>query len=239
MTTLSDREQKKGQRVLQLRLQLGLNQTDFGAKLTRNNKPVSQNYISAIEQGRKKLGDDVQSRIEARFNVRRQWLDEGVGAMLTDEAVEPTTEQQLRLKAALGSFNLPNIKTKGAGNLTWVAVRERGAFLRGQGDTANLRRTPFPILPDNVWAFEVADNRMLPVYALGSWVICSQLESALYMVSGVSYAIQTSDHLMVAVFKGKAEEDYQFEFTNEAEIVNLNTSVLAHIYHIEFKLLKA
>ena len=58
---------EKGKRVLALRLEKKLSQTEFGRMLTRNGKNVSQNYLSAIESGRKPLGDDVQARIEARF----------------------------------------------------------------------------------------------------------------------------------------------------------------------------
>ncbi|SOD81115.1 helix-turn-helix domain-containing protein [Spirosoma fluviale] len=239
MTLLTDKDLKKGQRLLQLRLQLGLTQTEFGEKLTRNGKVVSQNYLSAIEQGRKKLGDDVQSRIEARFNVRRQWLDEGVGAMFTDESNEPTTEQQLRIKAAIGSMTLPPIKTtRQSGNLTWVAVRERGAFLRSPIGSGTMRRTPFPLLNEDAWAFEVAESSMAPLFPHGAWLICSLLPSYQDMVTGMSYVIQLADQLLFAEYNGMAEGVYRFRFVNSLELLEVAASQFVCVFHVELKLTK-
>jgi transcriptional regulator with XRE-family HTH domain len=233
---LSDADIQKGNRVLILRNALGLTQTEFGQKLMRAGKPVSQNYLSAIEQGRKKLGDDVQSRIEARFNVRQQWLEYGIGEMIQEGAIVPTTEQQLRVKSALQ--NIPAIKPRSTGNLVWVSARDRGAFLRTDGDSATLPRTSFPPYRESIWAFEVTELSMLPNYPPGCWIVASRLVNPHDMVSGVVYGIQTINQFVLAQFIGVNEGLCQFQFTSSSNSLTVNPDSIRHAYHIEFRVAK-
>lgn len=63
-------------RIKELRKQLGLNQTEFGARID-----VKQTTIAGYENGRMPL-DTVISSMCREFGVRRQWLEEGIGPMM-------------------------------------------------------------------------------------------------------------------------------------------------------------
>ncbi len=236
MAPQTDTQLTKGERVRKLRLFLNLNQTEFGKAISRNGTPVSQNYLSAIEGGRETMGSDVQTRIEARWNVRKQWLDEGIGEMLSADLDEPLSEAQAtRIRTALGTA--PKLNNKG-GNLLWVPVRERGLFLRTQGNGSSLRRYNLPVLGDAGYAFEVGESAMLPAYAPGSFVITTRLDAPLDMVIGSPYVVQTEDLLLIAQFAGQAEGIYRFSFTNAPGEVALPDADILYVYHIEFKLAK-
>lgn len=66
-------------RIRELRKSLGLNQTEFGARIE-----VKQTTIAGYENGRTPL-DSVIGSMCREFNVSRQWLEEGVGPMFKPE----------------------------------------------------------------------------------------------------------------------------------------------------------
>lgn len=67
-------------RIKELRKHLGLNQTEFGAKIG-----VKQTTIAGYENGRAPL-DTVISSICREFNVNENWLRTGEGAMLRERS---------------------------------------------------------------------------------------------------------------------------------------------------------
>lgn len=67
-------------RIKELRKHLGLNQTEFGAKIG-----VKQTTIAGYENGRVPL-DTVISSICREFNVNENWLRTGEGTMLRERS---------------------------------------------------------------------------------------------------------------------------------------------------------
>lgn len=64
------------ERIKQLRKHLGLNQTDFGAKIG-----IKQTSIANYESGTRVPLDAVVASICREFGVSEQWLREGIGEM--------------------------------------------------------------------------------------------------------------------------------------------------------------
>ena len=64
------------ERIKQLRKHLGLNQTDFGAKIG-----IKQTSIANYESGTRVPLDTVVASICREFGVSEQWLREGIGEM--------------------------------------------------------------------------------------------------------------------------------------------------------------
>lgn len=64
------------ERIRFLRNQLGLSQSEFGARIH-----VSQNYIWMIEKGSREPSDRTISDICREFNVSLAWLQDGEGEM--------------------------------------------------------------------------------------------------------------------------------------------------------------
>ena len=64
------------ERIKQLRKHLGLNQTDFGAKIG-----IKQTSIANYESGTRIPLDTVVASICREFGVSEQWLREGIGEM--------------------------------------------------------------------------------------------------------------------------------------------------------------
>jgi transcriptional regulator with XRE-family HTH domain len=73
------------ERIKQLRKHLGLNQTEFGARIG-----VKQTTIAGYERGASTPLDAVVSAICREFNVSERWLREGDGEMFLpqDDAAE-------------------------------------------------------------------------------------------------------------------------------------------------------
>lgn len=97
------------ERIKQLRKHLGLNQTEFGARIG-----VKQTTIAGYERGASTPLDAVVSAICREFNVSERWLREGEGEMFLpqDDAAElmalagrflgsNPTETQLRFARAV------------------------------------------------------------------------------------------------------------------------------------------
>lgn len=62
-------------RIKELRKSLGLNQTEFGARIN-----IKQTTVAGYENGRAPI-DAVIGAMCREFGVRRQWLEEGIGPM--------------------------------------------------------------------------------------------------------------------------------------------------------------
>ncbi|MBQ7826543.1 MAG: helix-turn-helix transcriptional regulator [Clostridia bacterium] len=67
-------------RIKELRQYLGLNQTEFGARIG-----IKQTTVAGYENGRTPL-DTVVSSICREFGVSRLWLEHGEGPMLSPQA---------------------------------------------------------------------------------------------------------------------------------------------------------
>jgi transcriptional regulator with XRE-family HTH domain len=74
-----------GKRIKMLRAYLGMNQTDFAAKIGS-----AQNTITGYESGRRNPSGQVLELICQTFNVNRKWLLSGEGDML-----QPKTSEEL------------------------------------------------------------------------------------------------------------------------------------------------
>lgn len=72
------------QRIKEVRLHLGLNQSEFGERLA-----VTGAAISRIEAGNREASNQVVLAICREFNVREQWLRTGEGEMF-----QPKTRKQ-------------------------------------------------------------------------------------------------------------------------------------------------
>lgn len=72
------------QRIKEVRLHLGLNQSEFGERLA-----VTGAAISRIEAGNREASNQVVLAICREFNVREQWLRTGDGEMF-----QPKTRKQ-------------------------------------------------------------------------------------------------------------------------------------------------
>jgi transcriptional regulator with XRE-family HTH domain len=77
-------------RVIEIRRFVGLNQTDFAKKLG-----FTQANLSAIELGKISLTEANIRLICLSFGVREEWLREGKGEMLDDEALLSERERYL------------------------------------------------------------------------------------------------------------------------------------------------
>lgn len=71
-------------RIKELRKSLGLNQTEFGARIG-----IKQTTVAGYENGRAPL-DTVVTSICREFNVNRLWLETGEGPMLRPEPAADT-----------------------------------------------------------------------------------------------------------------------------------------------------
>lgn len=63
-------------RIKEIRKELGLTQTQFGERLG-----VKGNTITQIENGNRGTSNQMVTAICREFNVRRLWLEEGIGPM--------------------------------------------------------------------------------------------------------------------------------------------------------------
>ena len=61
-----------GERIKSIRKTLGINQTDFGAKIS-----ISRSAIAALECGERNVTDRVITQISKAFHVREEWLRKG------------------------------------------------------------------------------------------------------------------------------------------------------------------
>jgi transcriptional regulator with XRE-family HTH domain len=78
------------ERVTEIRKVKGLNQTDFARKIG-----ITQASLSLIELGKSKLTEANIRLICLSFGVREEWLREGKGEMLDDEALLSERERYL------------------------------------------------------------------------------------------------------------------------------------------------
>jgi|GEM_PF-3371638 len=235
-----DSDLTKPQRFRKLReIHLGLTQTEFGQALARDGISVNQNYVSAIERGARNAGSDIQNRIEARYRVRRQWLDEGIGEVFSakpDEALSET-ERKLR-REVLGRQD--HLAPRGvSGNVMWVSRRDQGRFLLDTGKQNDLPRFTIPLLAGEGFAFEVTDNSMLPTYVPGGYVLATRLEKIDYVQVGSVYVLQTPTQFRLLEFGGREGE--LFCFTKYYPVPQTDLRITAQevteIYLVEFKLM--
>lgn len=72
-----------GERIKELRKSLGLTLEEFGKKLG-----VGKSAISNIENGSRNLTDQMSLSIHREFNVREEWLRDGIGEMFEPAAAD-------------------------------------------------------------------------------------------------------------------------------------------------------
>lgn len=72
-----------GERIKELRKSLGLTLEEFGKKLG-----VGKSAISNIENGSRNLTDQMSLSIRREFNVREEWLRDGIGEMFEPAAAD-------------------------------------------------------------------------------------------------------------------------------------------------------
>lgn len=72
-----------GERIKDLRKSLGLTLEEFGKKLG-----VGKSAISNIENGSRNLTDQMLLSIHREFNVRKEWLRDGIGEMFEPAAAD-------------------------------------------------------------------------------------------------------------------------------------------------------
>lgn len=72
-----------GERIKELRKSLGLTLEEFGKKLG-----VGKSAISNIENGSRNLTDQMSLSIHREFNVREEWLRDGIGEMFEPAALD-------------------------------------------------------------------------------------------------------------------------------------------------------
>lgn len=79
-------------RIVQLRKSREWTQDEFAEKMG-----ISKNYVSLIENGKKKPGDRLISDICREFNVNEKWLRDGIGDMydITDDEVASVVSELL------------------------------------------------------------------------------------------------------------------------------------------------
>lgn len=68
-----------GKRIKLIRKEIGMTQSEFGAKLR-----LSQDQISSFELGKRNPQLDTIDLIEIHFGVNREWLINGTGEMYND-----------------------------------------------------------------------------------------------------------------------------------------------------------
>lgn len=82
-------------RVKSVRLSVGLNQTEFGERIT-----VAQTYLSQIEKGDRDVTKKILKLICLQFNVNEEWLRTGNGSMFVES--DASLVGQLAEKYGLG-----------------------------------------------------------------------------------------------------------------------------------------
>lgn len=70
------------ERIKQVRLYAGLNQTEFGKRLG-----VKQNSVSRLEACNRQATDQILTAICREFGVSRHWLETGEGDMIDPQTV--------------------------------------------------------------------------------------------------------------------------------------------------------
>ncbi|MNO15485.1 helix-turn-helix protein [compost metagenome] len=74
-----------------MRKELQLSQKSFAQKIN-----ISQNHLSAIENGVRELTDRVAEDIIRTFSVNRDWLLNGTGSMFTDSLADLALDEEVR-----------------------------------------------------------------------------------------------------------------------------------------------
>ncbi len=114
------------------------------------------------------------------------------------------------------------------------SIVNRGQFLRNP-DQATLRRTGLPMFDDRTFAFEVADNSMIPRFPAGSYLICTETNRE-DMVKGLPYVLTTDAQLLIALYDGKQEEELRFSYLNDSRKELVEEQDVHGAYHIELLL---
>lgn len=85
-------------RLKEIRNSLGLSQKDFGSHIH-----LSQDHISSLENGRRKITDRTIEDICSKFNINEHWLKYGLGEMKKDitENVDAPEDIKILLKKFL------------------------------------------------------------------------------------------------------------------------------------------
>jgi transcriptional regulator with XRE-family HTH domain len=86
---LADNQDMKD-RLKQLRKKIGITQREFGKKIG-----MSDVAVSYMESGRTALSKQNVRLISLVFGVREEWLEQGVGEMMSEEALLTGREKRL------------------------------------------------------------------------------------------------------------------------------------------------
>lgn len=92
-----------GDRIRQLRREVGLKQADFVAGLD-----ISRSYLSKIESGEEQPGRELLIRVSHEYGVSLDWITSGVGNMKPARAI---TEQEAVLLQAFRSLPADEAET--------------------------------------------------------------------------------------------------------------------------------
>lgn len=184
-----------GKRIKELRVGLGMSQTDFCGKLGIKQSPLSQ-----MESGKILPSIETISNIIRIFNISYSWLIDGVEEKRNikdkrhNESVVNTvafSEETKSIEKATLSINEENtasynrmpkvvtVDSSGKDNVVLVPVKAAAGYLAGYGDQEFIQTLPTFSLPNiqngTFRMFPVSGHSMFPTlsdgcYVVGEWV---------------------------------------------------------------------
>jgi transcriptional regulator with XRE-family HTH domain len=178
------------QRIKNLRKEVGLNQTEFAARIG-----ITQTSLSQLEGEKNGISYDVFKAIISEFNVNPVWLMDGIGTMYGVENAET--------KSVRGAIPLVvQIDKDEEENIVMVDRKAAAGYLQHQQDPDFIAKLPSFRLPGfygkSFRAFEITGDSMLPGINPGDMIVGSYIESLSEIRNGNVYIVVTHDGSIVA-----------------------------------------
>ena len=182
-----------GKRIKELRMGLGMNQTEFCGKLGLKQSPLSQ-----MESGKILPSIETISKIIRIFNISYEWLIDGdeikpnmnekrhndsvvntVAFSKETKNAEKATHSQSEEKSVLPK--VVTVDKDGKDNIVLVPVKAAAGYLNGYGDNKYIQSLPTYNLPNinngTFRMFQVGGHSMYPTICDGSYVVGEWVEN--------------------------------------------------------------
>lgn len=240
----------ENQRLKIIREDLGFDQRDFATAFN-----MLQGSISDIERGRNKVSPKILKKLSA-FGVNVQFILTGEGEYYSKpkEEVLNNMKKQDNQGVSEGAvdYNAKKalIPESGHENLFIIPIKAFGGFLAGYENKAyldSLEKISFPFVRGKCFAFEIEGYSMISddpkedSYNPGSWVICTEIESASWCQKGKVYVFATVDGICIKQFQKVDEKHYHLQSLNPAQeykVRPIPVKDVKRIFHVELKMAK-
>lgn len=174
----------RGERLKMVRETLNLSQKEFAQRLN-----TDQSSLSAIESGRRNLGNRLANAISLEFNLNQDWLYSGLGEMFT--RIHAVQDQSVGYR----------IRPNKVGAIPYYDIDVSASRLSFFSDISSETPSAFfeiPFLEDCDFAIKVYGDSMYPKFNNGDVIVCKEVSHwANYMVYGEVYLVITREERMV------------------------------------------